>query len=168
MDYVRVCAIDAGTRNFAYCFVDNLHWREPLRWTKEDLWREQPNRRRTPTKEDVVAITVAWCRRNAAALAECDYVVLENQIRIPFIVMNTVIQALHYDKCVSVHPMTVGAYYGLPKTREAKKAAGIAVVVRNGVNFGVANGKIDDLADAWLMAVYQLIQTGALSEHFLK
>ena len=59
--------------------------------------------------------------------------------------------------------MTVGTFWKLPKTREQKQAAGIATVKERHVEFP-AYWKEDDLADAWLMAVYQLVQEGGLSK----
>ena len=38
LDFCRVLAIDMGYRNLAYCVVDNLSWREPVAWDKDDLW----------------------------------------------------------------------------------------------------------------------------------
>lgn len=166
MDYVRVCAIDAGTRNFAWCVVDNLNWKVPLHWKKEDLWAPKPGRRLTPTKEDIIDITVAWARTNWQTLDSCDVVVLEKQIRTPFIVMNTVLNTLFYDRCVQVHPMTVGSFFKLPKKRIDKKAAGIRVVNLH-ADLPVAL-KTDDLADAWLMAVYLLIEKQGISKQDLR
>lgn len=165
-DYVRVCAIDAGTRNFAYCVVDNFTYDVPLKWVKEDLWKPHPTRRAKPTKEQMVALTVTWCRRNKAMLDACDLIVLENQIRTPFIIMNTVIQALYFDKAQTVSPMTIAAYFNMPKTREAKKLAAVRIAkthctMQEGVE------KLDDLADAWLMAVWGLIAAKGVSAKIL-
>ncbi len=159
-DYHRVCAIDAGTRNFAFCFMDNLDWRQPVNWRKQDLWAPMPKRATKPTLQDVIYITYTWCMQNKTQLDECDSIVLETQLRKPFIVMNTVIQTLFYNKTVVVSPMTIAAYFKLPKTRDAKKAAGVALVQRYAVLHG---DKIDDLADAWMMAAWQMINVGALS-----
>ena len=165
MDYVRVCAIDAGTRNFAYCMCDNLTWNRPLVWRKEDLWAPQEGRKGKPNLQDIVEITHAWCMRQAEMLASCDLVILENQLRKPFIAMNCVIQALHFNKTEVVHPMRVGTFFKLPKQREPKKAATVelcrkhALIPRN-------NGKEDDLADAWMMAVYGLVKRQAISAKY--
>ena len=161
MDYLRVCAIDAGTRNFAWCVVDNTYWREPLVWRKEDLWAPKPQRRSVPTKEDIIVITMEWIAANRDALNDCDLIVLEKQMRTPFIITNTVINTCFYGKTVQVHPMTIGAYWKLPKTRARKKPAGVEVVSRHAVIPRTA--KPDDLADTWMMAVYYLISKGAIS-----
>ncbi len=165
-DYVRVCAIDAGTRNFAYCVVDNFTWNAPLRWKKEDLWAPEPGRRRKPTKEDILYLTYAWVDRNKSWLDHCDVIVLENQMRTPFIIMNTVIHTAFFNKTISVSPMTIAAYFKLPKTREAKKPAAVNVAK----SYCVMDEKVvkpDDLADAWLMAVWGLIQKGGVSSKIL-
>lgn len=154
-DYKRVAAIDVGYRNFACCILDNQDLTEPLFWEVCDLWPVAPKRRRQPTKLDLVAITVQWCRQHNEQLALCDVIVLENQIREPCIIMNTVVQALYFDKAQVVHPMTVGAYWHLPPTRDAKKQAGIEVVRQHGVV--LVGNKVDDLADTWLMAAWVLL-----------
>lgn len=166
MDYVRVCAIDAGTRNFAYCVVDNLTWNQPLRWKKEDLWKPHPKRRVKPTKEDMVRLTWQWVQNNKGWLDECDVIILENQIRTPFIIMNAVIQALLFTKVQSVSPMTVAAFFKLPKTRELKKPAAVRVTQQYCV-LDKSEAKPDDLADAWLMAVWGLIQAKGVSAKIL-
>ena len=164
MDYQRVCAIDAGTRNFAYCVMDNMSWNRPLVWRHEDLWAPKVGRRGTPNKQDIVKITYEWCVRNRDMIAACDAVVLENQMRRPFIIMNTVLQTCFYGKALVVHPMTVGSFFKLPKTRQEKKEQGVELVKRFAT---IPNhAKRDDLADAWLMAAWQLVQSGALSSKY--
>ena len=164
MDYVRVCAIDVGTRNFAYCVVDNNHWREPRQWNRVDLWEPKAGRSRKPSTDDVVCITHRWCDENRQMLLECDVIMLEKQMRTTFIVMNTVIQSLFFTRTRVVSPMTVGSFFNLPKTREAKKAAGVSVCRKYARVDDVAQvGKLDDLADTWMMAMYGLVQRGALT-----
>lgn len=163
MDYRRVLAIDAGTRNFAYALLDTLNWREPLVWKKVDLWAPEPGRSRKPSKQDMVDMTIAWIRDNEALFNNTDLVVLEAQIRTPFIIMNAVLQTHCYDKCRVVSPMTVAAYFKMPKTRELKKAAGIAIVKQFSKFDGTSHAKLDDLADAWLMAAWGLVECGGLS-----
>lgn len=165
MNYAYVVGIDAGFRNFAWCAVDNEDWRSPQQWNAEDLWPPRKGRSKVPDKTDCVNITVHWARRNKAMLDAADEIVLENQMRTPFIIINAVIQALYPEKTTVVHPTTVGAFWRLPRTRELKKEAGVEVVKKNGATLMRANGgKLDDLADAWLMAVYCLVQRGALRD----
>lgn len=150
-DFWQVTAIDVGLRNFAWCTL-NPH--EILAHDNVDLWAPALGRRRKPTRTDLVKIARDWCEQHAALLSSSDRIVLENQIREPYIVLNTVIQTLYYNKTVVAHPMTVGAHFGLPHKRLAKKARGIEVAVANGV--ALPEGKQDDLADAWLMARWGL------------
>ena len=164
-EYKFVVAIDAGYRNFAVCAADNTDWQQPRTWYTEDLWKKRPGRRTEPDKNDCVEIALLWCKRNKRILDAADAIVLENQMRTPYIIINATIQALYFAKCTVVHPMSVAAFWQLPKTRELKKAAGVAVVQANGAVLSRANeGKLDDMADAWLMAVYFLVELGAVRE----
>lgn len=157
----RVCAIDVGYRNMAWCIGTSNCWRG-LRWQKEDLWSRH---KRVPNNEDMVKITLGWCLKHKDDLDMCDVIVLERQMRAPFIIMNAVITTLYYEKVQVVHPQTVGAFFNLPRTRVQKKAAGIMVVKKNGLTFGVErNDKYDDLADAWLMMVWGLVANKALNK----
>lgn len=160
MEYVRVCAIDAGYRNFAYCIVDNLSWNAPLVWRKEDLWGR---RKGTPTNRDLIAITQTWCENNREMLGACDCILLEKQMRIPFIVMNTVIQAHHFNASEVISPNTFGAFFKLPKKRIPKKMATIELCQKHTI-MPDQYDKIDDLADAWMMSVWGLIKRGAISK----
>lgn len=153
--YRRVCAIDVGYRNFAYCIVDTNNWREPLYWRNFELWPHDFK----PNLDDIVGVTVTWCRQNKGMLDACDTIVLERQMRDRFQVMNAVIHALFFGKVRTVNPQSLGAYYRLPKKRAAKKVGGVDYAKRNGVLFPVAD-KLDDYADAWLMATWQLFDGG--------
>lgn len=152
----RVAAIDGGYRNLALCVINGNNMRDPHEWRVFDLWKRKPGRSTVPTRDDLVRKAVKWCRTHSQLLNECDAIVLENQIREKFVVINTVIQALFFDKCKVVHPMTVGAFFKLPVTRAQKKEAGVHVVLSNGAIFPRNRGKFDDLADAWMMAVHEL------------
>lgn len=167
-DWRQVTAIDVGWRNFAWCTLDTAHLRQPLQWHVEDLWQPSPQRRRQPTKDDLMRIATEWCDRHDALLRSSDMIVLENQMRTPCIILNAAIYSRCYNRAHVVHPMTVGAYWKLPTTREAKKARAVAIVDRivNG-NYPAAN-KRDDLADTFLMAAWAMCTTGAATkEDFL-
>lgn len=159
----RVCAVDAGTRNLAWCVITSAQPREPLAWQHEDIWGSQ----RTPTIEDIVRITRDWALRNYAMIDSCHSIVVERQMRPVFIVMNTVLHTLFFGKVREVHPQTVGAFWHLPKRRLEKKARGIAVVQECGLTLP-QHTKQDDLADAWLMAAYELVRLrGAKASDFM-
>ncbi len=153
--------MDGGTRNFAYCVLDNTTWRAPLVWKKEDLWAPKPGRRAKPSKDDVLRLTYEWCMQNKQMLLDCDRIVLENQIRDPYIVMNTVIHTCFYSRTHSVSPMTIATFFKLPRTRREKKICGVETVKRFAM-FPQDYEKVDDLADAWMMAVHELIALKAL------
>jgi len=163
MDFRRVCAVDVGYRNFAFCVLDSSGIDTPVEWKHEDLWAPKPGRRGKPNKDDLVEITYAWCVRNRDLLATCDGIILENQMRKGFIVMNTVIRTYFHDKTRVVHPMTVGSFFKMPKTRVQKKEFGVLLAKEHMPNWNCTT-KADDLADAWLMACYGLVQMGALSK----
>jgi len=152
-DFWQVTAIDVGYRNFSWCTL-NPHG--IVSHDTVDLWQPQPKRRRQPTRSDLVAITRQWCLANDDLLRSSDRIVLENQMRDPFIVMNVVIHALYFDKVVVVHPMTVGSYWHLPHTRVQKKAAAVTLAQQHGVV--LPSGKQDDAADTYLMAMWELRQ----------
>jgi len=165
---MRVAAIDGGYRNLALCIVANGDICHPTHWQVFDLWRKKPGRRGVPTRDDLVRKSVKWCRRHNELLRTCNVIVLENQIREKFIVINCVIQALFFDTCQVVHPMTVGAFFQLPVKREQKKQAGVMLVLANNIVFPKSTGKYDDLADAWMMAVHCLCRCGVVSKNQIK
>lgn len=152
----RVCAVDVGYRNFAWCVMDAHSVAQPIAWHVEDLWPQNNyKKRRTPNTRDLVNITTSWITRNRALLDTCTDVVLEVQMRQPFVVMNTTIMALlGTAKVTEVSPMTVRAFFNLPYKRRDKKAAGIALAKQHAQL--PANEKQDDLADAWMMALHKL------------
>jgi hypothetical protein len=148
---MQVTAIDAGYRNFAWCCKNRY---QVLHHNVVDLWPLAPNRRRKPTRDDLVRVSYAWCQAHRQMLLDSDVIVLENQIREPYVIINTVIQTLFIDKVRVVHPMRVAAYWQLPVQRAYKKARAIQLVKELGVP--LAGGKQDDLADTYLMAEWQL------------
>lgn len=164
-DYRRVLAIDVGLRNFAYCLVDTQNWREPLVWKHKDLYPAHPNRRTKPAEKEYLGIAMKWFNAHSDLFCCVDAVIFEHQLRKPFIIMNTALQALCYSVQQEVHPMTVGAFWGLPKSREQKKLRGVEVCSAYATI--PQQQKQDDLADAWLMAVYGLVQAGGLSHNSL-
>jgi len=159
----QVLAIDAGTRNFAYCMIDTTNWRKPLLWQHEMLWRGTGK----PSRREIVRMTREWAQKHQDDLRRCDVIALERQMRDNFIIMNTVIETLYFDKTVTYHPTAVGHWWKQPRRREEKKAEGIVRVRELSHGFPVNSGKIDDLADAWLLAVYALVQSNGLPREAL-
>lgn len=160
----RVCAIDAGTRNLAWCVITSADPRAPLQWHRVDIWGST----KKPKIEDIVRVTRKWALENYDTIDSCHSIVVERQMRPVFIVMNAVLHTLFFGKVREVHPQTVGAFWNLPKRRVEKKARGIEVVRECGLQFPT-NGKQDDLADAWLMAAHELVRLrGAKASDFMQ
>jgi hypothetical protein len=143
--------------------MDNNSWRHPDVWEKDDLWIPDGKKRMKPTKQDCLRIMWEWCHRNKDMIADCDLIILEQQIRTPFIIMNTVVESLYFRKTRQVSAMTIAKFFELPKTREKKKKAGVNVT-GNHVVLPPGYEKLDDLADAWMMAMWGLIQNNAISK----
>lgn len=142
-----------GYANFAFCIVDTDNVEMPLLWEKRRLWHG----RGKPTANDCYRAVMDWCKKYSKMLAMCDCIVLEQQMRAHFQVMNTAVRALYDAKAQVVSPKTIASYYKLPLKREAKKAATIALIRKR---FGEhaapldEHKKNDDLADAALLALY--------------
>lgn len=164
MDYCRVLAIDMGTRNFAWCVVDNNNWKSPIAWYCEDLITRSGLNGKKPTRHDYVTMAYRWVERNRQLIDTCDVVALERQMRTPFIIMNATITALCYGRVQELHPVTVGNFWQLPRDRLRKKPAGVSVCQRNTERDFPPGVKVDDLADAWMMAVYAMVKREALSK----
>ena len=71
--------------------------------------------------------------------------------------MNSFIASKYWYKTHLLSPMRLCSKFKLPRTREEKKAATIRIVKQNGVVIPDAR-KADDLADAWLMCMWQMTQ----------
>lgn len=149
----RVCGIDVGYRNFAWCVLDSDQPYKPVVWTKEDL---RPNKRGTPSHTEAVQMALAWVNANREMLDSCDALILESQMRDVFLIMNAAIQARFFPKTHEVHPHAMGAYFRLPRKREAKKAAMINIVKEQCPDLCQKTLKLDDLCDAWGLAFYGL------------
>jgi hypothetical protein len=154
INYTRVLAIDVGYRNFAWCVVDSSHWKAPLRLQHEDWWGKK---RKKPTRQKLMDLCDDWCNRNAGELKAATWIVLEHQIQKIFIAMNAFLASKYWHKTRIVSPMTLCGVFDLPRSREEKKAATVALARHNGVVFPDAR-KDDDLADAWLMCMWQMNQ----------
>ncbi len=153
-------AIDPGYRNFAWCVIDNLDWRTPRVWQREDLWAGRGGK---PTRNQLYAELQAWCVRNTWQLRAATHVVMESQMRKLFIALEGFLAGKCHAKLCIVHPTAVGRWWQLPTTRERKKLAGVGRVLEAGMRFPVNDDKTDDLADAWMMAVRTLVDQGGVA-----
>lgn len=142
---MRVIGVDAGYRNLAWATLINGR---AVSWRHVDLWR---GRRGRPTRDDMFRITVDWLRAHHAEFRRADAIVLERQMKVPFIIQNTVIRSHFPDKTFVVSPLTICAFYGIPKKRKAKKAATIATLKRMGF---VCHVDCDHRYDAMSLALW--------------
>lgn len=148
-----VAAIDCGVRNMALCALDEHGTIQ--HWSRSDIC---PDIRSTPTFEQLRRGCRAWMEANHAVFANCRKVVLEVQMRKRFIALNHYIAGLLGRVEVEfLAPARLCAVFQLPRKREAKKAATQELVrARFPREYGALLGKLDDYADAALMAVYAL------------
>ncbi|MGB0548739.1 MAG: hypothetical protein ACPGR8_06355 [Limisphaerales bacterium] len=142
---MRVIGVDAGYRNLAWSTLLNGR---AMAWRHVDLWR---GRRGRPSRDDMFRITLDWLRAHHEEFTRADAIVLERQMKVPFIIQNVVIRSHFPDKTFIVSPMTICAFYGIPKKRKAKKAATIAALQRAGFSCHV---KCDHRYDAMSLALY--------------
>lgn len=154
-----IIAIDQGYRNFSWVQVDATHWVTPLRWEHEDWW---VGRSGVPTINKLRGFMHEWMVRNKDALEAADKIVLEIQMKKKFSAMNAMVAGRYWDKVVYVSPKTISSFWKLSSYREQKKADAIERVKGFAVRFPDVKCKKDDLADAWLLAVRELIQQGHL------
>ena len=167
MKGLRIAGLDAGTRNLGFCVIETPDVQNPIVWMHVDLFPRRRDKGK-PTSVEIVTATVHWLRGHRALLESCDVIVLENQMRTPFEILNAVVSAHYLEKVEVLNPRTVGRFWGLPSQRAPKKKAGVSCVAQNGCQFPpVRNKKYDDVADAWLLAVYAAVHRGEV-EHVEK
>lgn len=143
----QIIGIDVGYANLAMCGLDP-DWRNPVIWTNERILEGKY------TEEGLWQATFAWCKKHQELLENACMIVLERQIDDRFKVMNAIIRTLHPSLAVVVAPATIGAKFGLRRTRKEKKEDAIRLV---GNNLRIVDArKKDDLADAFLLAFWGL------------
>lgn len=144
----KVLGIDPGWANFAYCQLGQ-NWRQPFVWNVERIMNP-------PYSEEALWKAIfAWCQKNEIMLKSSTHIVIERQMEAPFIVIATTIRTLYPKTTVVVSPKTVGKLFNLPVKRAEKKKAAVEIVRRN-VSFPEGSQKKkDDLADAYLLALWK-------------
>jgi len=147
---MRILGIDAGYANLAYCEIDTDDHRHPIIW---NCCRILEGKYSEKAFFDAV---YRWATGELMyrLFQRVDRIVLERQMTPKFAVINVVIRTLYFAKCVEHNPQTVGAYFRLPRDRTSKKKAAITLVSRNAAL--PAAKKKDDLADAYLLAIYEM------------
>lgn len=142
----RVIGIDPGTKNLAICELSldtgEIHvrlceLRHPCNGAK---WRDR---------------FFAWIVDHADAFERADRIIVERQLREPYKSLELMMWTLYRNKTTVVSANTLGAFFGLPKTRKAKKLAAVERVrVFAPELLNAQLTKYDDIADAVLLAVY--------------
>jgi Poxvirus A22 protein len=150
---MRVLAIDVGIRNLAFCCLEDGCL---LAWANEPLAGAEYK----PT--DTVHHVMRFVEAHRQLFDSCDKLVIERQMRVNMRVVEAALHALFYAKCTIVHARTIKARFGLCKRNyQQNKAAAVACVddllAGNTAELAAAYRaarKRDDLADAYLMALF--------------
>ena len=145
---MKIIGFDAGYRNFAWVVYEDGVMTS---YNLLDMW---PQGGRF-TLDNMIHVTRMWVLSHRALLNSADYLVLERQMKKKFCVQNAIIRTLYDDKCILVHPLVLSNYFGLPKQRQAKKAATIEFVRSAGYD---GAGACTHRADAAAMILYALCQ----------
>lgn len=149
----RVVGIDAGWKNLAICAIDYPNILRPSTWELHQIM-EPPYAR----EKFMGAVQEFFEREDVKALLEsADHIVLEKQLQEKYACLNCKVRFAYWEKTVEVHPNSVGKKFGLALDRKTKKKEAVVLAQKNAV-FPKRKGKKDDLADAYLLAVYGLHQ----------
>jgi hypothetical protein len=142
--------IDAGYANLSYCVVNSDHPFEPVSWVCCRILEGKYS------EEKLFKACYEWVHteKMSAIFNSATRIVLERQMTLKFQMINHIIRTLYYNKTVERNPTTVGAFFHFPRARAEKKKAAITLVSLNAMI--PAGKKKDDLADAYLLAVYEL------------
>jgi hypothetical protein len=155
-----ITAIDVGVINLGICVFD-IQKEKICHWASEtlvDAGRYAPSRN--------VEYVLAFVRKHSEYFANAKCVLVERQMRVNMRIIESVVQALHYDKCIVMSPRLVKMHFGLSRGnyRLNKQAAvqwmqefvqSVPGLFEPGlVDSAITSRKQDDLADALLMVVY--------------
>jgi glycosyltransferase involved in cell wall biosynthesis len=154
-----ILGVDAGYANLAYCMIDSEDHKNPSTW---DVVRVMEGHF---TEQKFFHVIYRWVTSETMRelFQKADRIVLERQMSTKFAAINVVIRTLYYDKTIEYNPQTIGAFYKFPRDRYSKKRATIEYV---GLIAQIPDRKKkDDLADAYLLALYDLqFHFGVLTE----
>lgn len=153
---MRVVGIDAGYVNFAVCAVNTEDIYRPYYWKNEPLFTGEFS------EERLCQAIHEWTSQPEIRemLDAADVIVLERQMTMKFQAVNHCIRFRWWDKTQEVNPKTFAAFFNFPQTRKEKKKAAVDMVSANTI-FPVKKGKKDDLADAYLLALFHIFSTQA-------
>jgi hypothetical protein len=157
-----VVAIDVGVKNLGICVWDfNTAKIEHL-----ETVSLVPHGRYIPS--DNVSYVRSFISRFNTYFTDAKVVLVERQMRVNMRIIESVIQALYYEKCVVVSPRLIKMHYDLStKSYKGNKAKAVEwameFVLNNPQSFapGVidklsTSKKKDDMADALIMVLYYL------------
>lgn len=151
-----IVAIDVGIKNLGYCAMrsepDKAY--DVIEWANEQLTDGVYQ----PMKN--VDYIHSFVQRHAHLLHAAQLIVIERQMRVNMRIIEAVLHALHYDRCVVVQARTVKAHYGLcMRNYRLNKLAAVDHVHKlleatdsDWLPTFLSARKKDDLADAFLMA----------------
>lgn len=157
-----VISIDVGIKNLGFCVFDFVTAKFVF-WDNISL---VPNGRYIPSNN--VQYVRDFITRYQSFFDEASCVIVERQMRCNMRIIESVVQALFFDKCVVINARAVKAHYDLSaKNYRLNKQRAVQwaeqFVTNNGSAFtpGVTSAfenlqKKDDLADSLLLITYYL------------
>lgn len=151
---MRVVGIDPGYVNFAVCGISSTNMLKPYYWSNTALFKGDFS------EERLANAIYTWIKSPEikALLDNADVIVIERQMTMKFQAINHCVRFLYFDKTKEVNPNTLRAFFQLPVKRKEKKKAAVDLVKTKAV-FPVQKGKKDDLADAYLVAIFHLLNS---------
>lgn len=164
---VYVLAIDPGMRNLAYCMTDESG--EIVAIGRDDIF--QGKAIETPGCYDCIQ---AWCEYHDDMLKSATVVIIERQFVDRKVVLSsclttiqTVLMCRTQGKHILVHAMAIKRFFNTrADTHRGNKAASTQCATTMCPDLKTAvTGKLDDVADAYLMCQYGL-RSGLLQNIF--
>ena len=150
-----ILAIDPGLRNLAWCLMENGH---VVELNRSDIFGGG-----SVTTCDTFAAISSWCDHHESLFLTADVVVIEKQfidskLRLSscLATVQTVLQCRSYNKHILVHAGTIKRMYSTSRGnyRLNKQASIERAVSLNPLLFEKQSGKLDDMADCFLLAHY--------------
>ena len=157
-----VVAIDVGVKNLGICVWDFQTAKIELLSTVSLV----PQGRYIPMEN--VSYVRSFLARFKTYFTDAKVVLVERQMRVNMRIIESVIQALYYEKCVVVSPRLIKMHYDLStksykgnKDKAVEWAVEFALSNPQAFAAGVTNEfslskKKDDMADALIMVLYYL------------
>jgi len=152
---MRVLAIDISIRNLALCMLDD---KRIVHWQTVDLSGSEYR------PQDNVKLVMEFRNEFSHLFDAADLVIIERQMRVNMRIIEAVLHALSYKKCKIISARTIKQHFGLCRRdyRQNKQAA-VEHVQKllsacpedepHAAQFARTK-KRDDLADAYLMALF--------------